>query len=126
MRWLEQKIRRYEHMRWAQEPNRRVLPFAWGLEHIGGDASDPDPRAFLDRFVDETIAHSDEWFASTPADDYALDGDVLTFTSQIASPWPENNRVYGQLFPRDKPGRQSLSWRNGMRAGKSSRTSAAG
>ena len=98
MRWLETKIRRYEHMRWAQEPNRRVLPFGWGIEHIGGSASDPDPRAFLDRFVDDTIAHSDEWFATTPADDYALDGNILTFTSQIASPWPENNRVYGQLF----------------------------
>jgi hypothetical protein len=98
MRWLEQKIRRYEHMRWAQEPNRRVLPFAWGLEYIGGSASEADPRGFLDRFIDETIAHSDEWYASTPANDYALDGNVLTFTSQIASPWPENNRVYGQVF----------------------------
>ncbi len=55
MRWLEQKIRRYEHMRWAQEPGRRVLPFAWGLEHIGGDAHDPDPRAFLNRFVGRNV-----------------------------------------------------------------------
>jgi hypothetical protein len=98
MRWLEQKIRRYEHMRWAQEPNRRTLPFTWGLEYIGGSSSEADPRGFLDRFVDETLPHSDEWFATTPANDYELDGNVLTFTSQIASPWPENNRVYGQLF----------------------------
>jgi Alpha/beta hydrolase domain containing 18 len=97
--WLEQKIRRYEHMRWAQEPNRRTLPFAWGLEHIGGDADDPHPAAFLDRFAEETLAHSDDWYATAPAPDYALDGNVLTFTSAIASPWPENNRVYGQLFP---------------------------
>jgi hypothetical protein len=96
--WLERRIRRYEHMRWAQEPNRRVLPFAWGLEHVGGSANEPEPRAFLKRFVSETIVHSDDWFASSPADDYSLDGNVLTFTSQIASPWPENNRVYGQLF----------------------------
>jgi len=98
MRWLEQKIRRYEHMRWAQEPGRRVLPFAWGLEYVGGDARDPDPRAFLNGFVDGTLARSDEWFAVTAAGDYELRDDVLTFTSQIASPWPENNRVYGQLF----------------------------
>jgi len=97
--WLEQKIRRYEHMRWAQEPNRRTLPFAWGLEHIGGDADDPHPAAFLDHFAEETLAHSDDWYATAPAADYALDGNVLTFTSAIASPWPENNRVYGQLFP---------------------------
>ena len=97
--WFEQKIRRYEHMRWAQEPNRRTLPFAWGLEHIGGPANDPNPAAFLDRFAEDTLAHSADWYATEPASDYALDDNVLTFTSAIASPWPENNRVYGQLFP---------------------------
>ena len=98
MSWLEQRIRRYEQMRFDQEPNRRRLPFAWGLEHMGGDPTDSNPRAFLDRFVEETVSHSDAWYAATPADDYALDGDVLTFTSAIASPWPENNRVHAQLF----------------------------
>ncbi len=98
MPWLEQTIRRYEHMRWAQEPNRRTLPFAWGLEYIGGNANDLDPRAYLDKFVENTLAKSDEWFASTPADDYALVENVLTFTSELASPCPENNRVHGQLF----------------------------
>ncbi|HTU33474.1 MAG TPA: hypothetical protein VMF66_06695 [Candidatus Acidoferrum sp.] len=98
MNWFETKIRRYEHMRWAQETGRRTLPFAWGLEHIGGSANDSDPREFLNRFVDETLAHSNEWFAATPAGDYEVRDDILTFTSQIISPWPENNRVYGQLF----------------------------
>ena len=86
-------------MRWAQEPDRRLLPFSWGLEHIGGSASDPDPAGFLNGFVERTVAASDEWFASTPASDYQLEDNVLTFTSAIASPWAENNRVHGQLFP---------------------------
>jgi len=86
-------------MRWAQEPDRRLLPFSWGLEHIGGDPNHPDPAAFLDRFVETTIAASDEWFAASPADDYKLEDNVLTFTSAIASPWAQNNRVHGQLFP---------------------------
>ncbi|HTS13487.1 MAG TPA: hypothetical protein VMH00_15325 [Candidatus Limnocylindrales bacterium] len=98
MRWLEKKIRRYEHMRWAQEPNRRVLPFAWGLEHVGGSATEANPREFLNPFVDDTLAHSDEWFAVTSASDYSLDENVLTFTSQIQSPWAANNRVHGQFF----------------------------
>jgi hypothetical protein len=98
MRWLEQKIRRYEHMRWAQEPNRRVLPFGWGLEYVGGKGKDANPRGFLNRWVEDTLGRSDEWFAATPADDYELRDNILTFTSQIASPWTENNRVYGQLF----------------------------
>ncbi|MGB0035270.1 MAG: hypothetical protein WBP79_07345 [Candidatus Acidiferrales bacterium] len=99
MSWIEQTIRRYEHMRWAQEPNRRTLPFAWGLEHIGGRANDPEPRAFLDRFVADTLANSDAWFATFPADDYELRDTVLTFTSAVESPWPVNNRVHGQFFP---------------------------
>jgi hypothetical protein len=101
MNFFEERIRRYEHMRWAQEQNRRTLPFSWGLEHIGGDANagDSDARAFLDNFVEQTIAHSDDWYAGTPAADYSLSADnVLTFTSQIASPWRENNRVHAQLF----------------------------
>lgn len=86
-------------MRWAQEPNRRLLPFSWGLEHIGGEPNNPDPSAFLNRFVESTLAASDEWFAATPAGDYKLEDNVLTFTSAIESPWPENNRVHARLFP---------------------------
>src|ERR1700733_14474995 len=98
MSWLEQKVFAYEHMRFAQEPDRRVLPFAWGLELIGGSANERDPRGWLENFARETVARSDEWFATTPADDYALKDNVLTFTSAIESPWPENNRVHAQLF----------------------------
>jgi hypothetical protein len=98
MAWLEQKIRRYEHMRWAQEPNRRTLPFVWGLEHIGGAAKEPEPRAFLDRFVEETLANSDAWYSTGAAGDYELRDGVLTFTSAIESPWAVNNRVHAQFF----------------------------
>src|SRR5215469_1931507 len=98
MSWLEQKIRRYEHMRWAQERNRQTLPFMWGLEHIGGSPKESDPRGYLDQFVDHTLADSDEWYATEPASDYSLDDDVLSFTSAIESPWPENNRVHAQFF----------------------------
>ncbi len=104
MSWIEQKVFAYEHMRFAQEPDRRVLPFAWGLEHIGGSATERDPRGWLENFARETVAHSDEWFATTPADDYALNENVLTFTSAIESPWPENNRVHAQLFQARRSG----------------------
>jgi Prolyl oligopeptidase family len=106
MSWLEQRIRRYEHARWTTDDNRRVYPFEWGLEHIGGRADEPDPRGFLDAWVRETLAHSDEWLAATPAHDYLLrpsqnggsGGQVLTFTSQIASPWANNNLVHARFF----------------------------
>ncbi len=107
MSWLEQRIRRYEHRRWALEPNRRALPFDWGLEHIGGRPNEPDPRSFLSRFAEETVAASDDWYATSPADDYRLEegggapgeASVLTFTSAVASPWTENNCVYARFFP---------------------------
>jgi Prolyl oligopeptidase family len=97
--WIKRKVHAYEKMRFDQEPVRAKLPFEWGMEHIGGDPAERDPRGYLDRFVERTIAESDAWFRTPPAEDYSLDGNVLTFTSAIHSPWAANNRVYGQFFP---------------------------
>src|SRR5690348_15631997 len=100
MHWLERKIRRYEHRRWTTDDNRRVEPFAWGLEHIGGNPDDPNPPEFVRSYAKAAIENSAEWFAATPADDYRLDSEnILTFTSAIASPWPENNTVYARMWP---------------------------
>jgi hypothetical protein len=102
--WIKRKVHAYEKMRFDQEPVRTKLPFEWGLEHVGGDASESDPRGYLDRFVERTVADSDAWYAARPAADYKLDGNVLTFISAIQSPWAENNRVHGQFFPAKGPG----------------------
>ena len=105
--WYEQKIRAYEHGRWADEKNRRTLPFSWGLEHIGGRANERDPRTFLSQFVEETLRTSDAWFGAesigdfqfTPSDEVPGESGVLTFTSPIESPWLENNTVHARFFP---------------------------
>jgi len=111
MNWFEQRIRRYEHRRWTTDDNRRVQPFFWGLEHIGGRTDDSDPRAFLRDYAQWAIESSKEWYATTPASDYRLDSEnVLTFTSSIESPWPENNTVYARLWP------ASRSWRPPIKA----------
>jgi hypothetical protein len=100
MHWFERKIRRYEHRRWTTDDNRRVQSFHWGLEHIGGSPDDLNPSAFVREYARKAIASSREWYAASPADDYRLDREnVLTFTSSIESPWPENNTVHAQLFP---------------------------
>jgi hypothetical protein len=105
MHWFERRIRRYEHRRWTTDDNRRVQPFRWGLEHIGGNCEDPNPRQFVHQYAQQAIASSAEWYATTPANDYRLDQDnVLTFSSSIVSPWAENNTVYGQFFPGKKGG----------------------
>ena len=103
MNSFERIIRRYEHSRWSAENNRTARPFGWGLEYIGGPANHPDPHAFLDRFAEQTVASSDRWFAADPPEDARLEpaaeGQILTFSSAIESPWPENNRVWGRYFP---------------------------
>lgn len=99
MNWFERRIRRYEHRRWTTDDNRRVQPFAWGLEHIGG-AEVSDPRAYAQRYAAEAIEKSREWYACDAARDYRLDSqNALTFTSAIVSAWPENNTVHARLWP---------------------------
>jgi dienelactone hydrolase len=110
--WIETKVRRYEHSRWASEKNRKNLPFAWGLENIGGRANEPDPRAFLEKFVAETLASSDAWFGVPPVGDYRVEASreargeaaVVSFTSAIESPFPVNNTVHARFFPARKTG----------------------
>ena len=100
MHWFERKIRRYEHRRWTTDDNRRVQSFHWGLEHIGGSPTEPNPGAFVRDYARQAIESSREWYAASPATDYRLDREnVLTFTTSIDSPWPENNIVHAQLFP---------------------------
>jgi len=100
MNWFEQRIRRYEHRRWTTDDNRRVQPFEWGIEHIGGSADEADPRGFLRQYSRRALENSKEWYGTIPADNYRFDKEnVLTFSSSIESPWPENNTVYAHLFP---------------------------
>jgi hypothetical protein len=100
MHWLERRIRRYEHRRWTTDDNRRVQPFDWGLEHIGGDPADPNPGEFVHNYSKNAIENSAKWFATSPASDYHLDANnVLSFSSAIESPWPENNTVHARLWP---------------------------
>src|ERR1700736_3958641 len=100
----ERWIRRYEERRWTTDDNRMVRPFEWGLEHIGGRADDPDPRAFLRSWSAETLDRSHKWFAVVPAEDYLLQDNTLTFTSAVTSPWPVNNVVSARFYPAKKSG----------------------
>src|SRR5713101_5969661 len=112
MHWFEHKIRRYEHRRSTTDDKRRVQPFQRGLEHIRGSPDQPNPGAFVRDYARKAIESSREWYAASSATDYRLDVGrsatahekdyVLTFTSSIASPWPENNTVHAQLFPARK------------------------
>ncbi len=89
----------------AAAENRVVRPFEWGLDWIedvnGADAT----RAYdaLESWATQAVAESDRFFAIEPCDDYALDGDVLTFPSAIVTPHPANNLVRAKLFADRSP-----------------------
>src|SRR5207249_11990516 len=109
MNWFERKIRRYEHRRWTTDDNRRVQPFYWGLEHIGGSPDEPNPGAFVREYARKAIDSSREWYPASPPARYRLDRQhLLTFPCSIEPPWPQNNPVHAQL----SPARQPLSTRS--------------
>jgi hypothetical protein len=108
MSWYEHRIRRYEHRRWTTDDNRMVRAFDWGLEHVhdqNGHNGVTEPRLFLEKYANEAIKCSEDWFAPAEVRDYRLDHEnVLTFTTPFPSSWTENNTVHAQLFPARKNG----------------------
>lgn len=96
-RWIFSR----EQAHWRSETRRRILPFAWGIEHLGGDPAkrDDESRAFLARYADQALADSDRFFAVSPAEWYQREGELLTFPSALQSAFPENNLVCARIFP---------------------------
>ena len=80
--------------------NRVPRPFEWGMDWLTDQhLPSGNPRDVLQAWGESTIARSDALYAVGPANDYALEGDRLTFTSAIETPHPENNTVRARLFP---------------------------
>jgi hypothetical protein len=96
---LRRAIHYLERAQWQRETRRVTHPFAWGIEHLGGDPARDDPRAFLHRYADDALRNSDRFFAIEPAEPYEFTDGVLTFPSAIESPYAENNRVVARWFP---------------------------
>lgn len=84
--------------------NRVARPFEWGVDWLA-DQRLPggDPRQVLQDWGEATVARSGGFYAVTPAEDAVLTGDMLTFTSAIETPHPENNTVRARYFPELSP-----------------------
>ena len=88
----------------AVSTDRVARPFEWGLEWLAGEPVPAgDPAAALQAWGDATIARSAEFYDVEPAHDYRLDGDLLTFTSAVRTPHPDNNRVRARYFVDGSP-----------------------
>ncbi|HEX6184614.1 MAG TPA: hypothetical protein VFZ44_12085 [Pyrinomonadaceae bacterium] len=96
-------IRAQERRRATRDTNRVVLPFEWGAEFVSQDANCGDPREAVFAASRRAVAHSDEFYALEPVKDYRLDGDLLTWTSAVHTPSPENNTARARFFPAQPP-----------------------
>ncbi|RMG51454.1 MAG: hypothetical protein D6723_10700 [Acidobacteria bacterium] len=101
---MKRWIHAWERALYRRDDNRRVGPFAWGLDHLGIEGENPDPRHRLHRFVERTLRNSDAFFTPPPAITFHYQDGRLTFLSPIQSPWPENNRVWADFFPASSTG----------------------
>ena len=101
---IARAFHRWERRLASTATNRVPRPFDWGVEWLD-DQSLPSapPREALQQWGEETVARSADFYAVEPASDYALDGDILTFTSAIDTPHPENNVVRARFFPDNSP-----------------------
>jgi hypothetical protein len=90
--------------------DRQIRPFEWGLDWLSYDpvlgelqtrslGVDGHARTLLQAWGERTVSESDRFFAVTRADDYALRGGILTFTSAVQTPHVENNTVHARFFP---------------------------
>lgn len=82
-----------------RDDNRVVRPFAWGLEHIVEHVNGDDPRVVLSQHSARAMAASEEFYELPEISDFALNDRVLTWTSAVHTPAPENNVARARLFP---------------------------
>jgi hypothetical protein len=87
--------------RWYAErdTNRLMRPFEWGTSFITNRANSDDPRLIFQQHAATALARSDEYYASPAVTDYHLEGNLLTWTSAVETPSPENNTARARFFP---------------------------
>jgi dienelactone hydrolase len=101
----------------ARATDRVVRPFEWGLEwtrewpcSLQLPRNGHDPEAYLGVLNRAALESSHDFFGYQPPTDFDLEGNLLRFTSAVATPYPENNRVHGQWFPAKlKPGARKVA-----------------
>jgi len=90
------RSREIQHSR--RDSNRIVRPFEWGLEFITEHVNGNDPRALFSQHTERVMSRSEHFYALPEISDYHLAGAVLSWTSAVESPSPQNNLVRARLF----------------------------
>lgn len=86
--------------RWyaRRDDNRLVRPFEWGASFIAEHANGDDPRQLFAHHTRDVLADSEDYFSLPPITDYRLDDQLLTWTSAVQTPSPENNIARARFF----------------------------
>jgi hypothetical protein len=103
--WIEKR----EVYLCTRSTDRVVRPFEWGTEwlkswptngncHLNGQGE----LQFLRDANLLAIRNSDQFFGYDSPRDFRLEGNRLTFTSPVQTPYVENNTVHGQWFPAEQ------------------------
>ena len=111
--WME----RWEDRLCSRATNRVVRPFEWGLEWTHGwpvakrtPQNGHDPHAYLKLLNEHAVRESHDFFGYETPTDFLLSDRLLTFTSAVHTPYPENNLVKAQWFPaEEKRGRRRVA-----------------
>ncbi|HYT66773.1 MAG TPA: hypothetical protein VEL51_10160 [Vicinamibacterales bacterium] len=101
---IARAFHRWERRLASAATDRLPRPFEWGTEWLADQLLPAfHPGAALQKWGEATVGRSDQFYAVDPASDYQLTGDILTFTSAIETPHPQNNLVRARYFPDASP-----------------------
>lgn len=106
-RWMD----RWETDLCFRSNDRVVRPFELGLEWSQNWLSGRGAAQSLEELFalnHEIVARSEEFFGYEPPRDFSLEGEWLSFTSPVDTPYPENNLVRARWFPAKGGGRKAV------------------
>lgn len=96
-------LRRYIHRRERYlamlNDDRIVRPFAWGGEFLGLNINGRQPGEAIRKYATESFQDSERFFHLPEIADFDLKGNLLTWTSAVETPAPENNTARALYFP---------------------------
>jgi hypothetical protein len=109
------RMEQWEDRLASKTTDRVVREFEWGLEwtrnwpctsQVPDDGN--DPASYLARLNEAAVQDDSRFFGYRTPSDFRLEGNLLRFTSAVATPYPENNTVIGQWFPAKSARRRAV------------------
>jgi len=104
---LKKIIHNWERKLSTRDNNRVTRPFEWGTEFLDGvDTARVRPRESANghrdlvfEFNRRAIDQSHSFFATSQTPSFSMDGRWVMFSSEIRTPYSENNTVHARYFP---------------------------